>query len=242
MMLRASVISLDSDDHELTVELQEGPAVELTLPILESCPQYHYDTGDDVLVWLWPDVGGVVLGPYGDTPGSAEIPGDLQVEGDLEVQGLLRGEPSTLTRYWQTKVGERAISDDTLTDIITFTKGTASYSSSRGLCTGLLFVSVNGRSSGGSWRLCSRVYLLTIYSLGTLNMVVDLQQLGSDNEQIGGAITLTVQQKSGTSSTSLTLEAKATWSGFGTGSQIAAHFVGHSHATTSAHIIVPAIT
>ena len=241
MLYRARLLSYDEANHQADVELLDGPACRLTLPVLENCPAYHLAGDDDLAVQLWADVGGLVLGPYGGVPGDAELPGDLDLGGALGLAGAIESAPSALTRYWLSEVADIALADDTYVDVLTLTKGIAAYSTNRGLFSALLWLQFNGRTGSGSARMLQRLYSLTCWSFGGVAMSGALEQLGSDQGYNSGSVTATVQIKSGASETALTIEAKATWSSWGSGATLGAWLVGVSQATSSQHVITPSM-
>jgi hypothetical protein len=246
-LLRATLVSYDSANHEADVVFDSAPGTVLTLPVATACPGYHLTGTPDLLVGLWPDRGGLVLGPTSTAPGSATIPGALTVEGAADIEGALAidgnisSQPGTQQAFYVLGPNHKALSDDTYTDLITFTKSTGSFSARRGEFWGLLLVASTGDTSGGSTTRIVRAYLINVSSAGTANMILTLQQLGTDiTNTTGGAgtQTLTVDQKS-TSQTSLTVQAKTTYGSF-SDCYLAAFLIGFSMSTYDAsHMITP---
>ncbi len=91
-------------------------------------------------------------------------------------------------------------------DAITFTcLGGASGSSYRASVTGLLYVTAQARDTGYNMSTAGALFLITVYKDSSLNMGTIIQQIGSTN-QMWPPITITATQKSGASSTSVTVQ------------------------------------
>jgi hypothetical protein len=134
-----------------------------------------------------------------------------------------------------TDIGTKALGDNAFTDIFQVTISGAAFSPNRGMLSGHLWVSVNGRSRG-SPDMVARLYYLTVMSFGGLNLCAQLQQVGADNANcfgVGWTPNLTVQVRVSTP-TSLIIEAKATFNAC-TEAEIITHFIGHASATVTTH-------
>ena len=67
--IRAILEAFDPEKHQADVRPKGHPASLLVrLPIAENCPAELLSPGKEVAVLTWPDVGGVVLAPYGGRP------------------------------------------------------------------------------------------------------------------------------------------------------------------------------
>lgn len=68
-IVRALVRAYDATRHLADVELCAGPRALLCgVPVLTSAPPRHLTAGREVALLLWPDVGGLVLGPWSPAP------------------------------------------------------------------------------------------------------------------------------------------------------------------------------
>ena len=159
--------------------------------------------------------------------------------GDGFFSGRLRGITSTTANYHVTKVARKAPADNTFADLITVTTPQAgAQSAHRATCTGLLFVSALGNTSGGNNCYIARVYFVVIRMLANAALTVVLQQLGADIAS-GIAGTLTVSQKAGATTTSVTIEGKITYGDY-SACVLGAHFVDFSVATQAEYLPTPA--
>lgn len=166
------------------------------------------------------------------------IEGSLTVETGLNVGGSIEGTTSSTASYDVTKVARKTPADDTFADLITFTSSTAgAHSAHRATCSGFLFVSMHGRTATGNRCYISRLYFVTVRLLASAALATQIQQLGADHTY-GLAGTLTVSQKAGATSTSVTIEGKVTYAGFGS-CVLGAHFIDFSVATHSQYLLAP---
>ncbi|MHB0859636.1 MAG: hypothetical protein ACYC5M_18990 [Anaerolineae bacterium] len=90
---RARIERYDAAGHTADVELLAGPGALLSgVPVLLGVEPRHLAEDRVVAVLLWPDVGALVLGPYGAAPGGH----------DLVDCGSARGSGLTVSTAWQT--------------------------------------------------------------------------------------------------------------------------------------------
>jgi len=187
-------------------------------------------TDDDLMIARWQDASGCV-----DIGGVAGKYHTFSGHQRLGASGLLytfQGQPS-----WAEN-----IADNTFEDVLTFTCSGGSYSSDRGICSGVLLLNVNGKTSGGNEEFVSQRWFVSIYKLSTDNLQSDIQQIGSDNAYNNVGYTMTVQEKAGTSATLLTIEAKIQYaSNFPSPSDIDMSWSWEftSQATTATTFITP---
>ncbi|HUV94100.1 MAG TPA: hypothetical protein VMX14_04630 [Anaerolineae bacterium] len=167
------------------------------------------------------------------------IEGSLTVETGLNVGDSIEGTTSSTANYHVTKVARKAPAANTFADLMVFTCPSAPANSIyRSLCNGFLLVSVTGRTNGGSYCAISRVYLVTVTQFAATALITAIQQIGVDNASgIGG--TLTVSQKAGATSTSVTIQGKVTFADFSS-CVLGAHFVDFSIATSDVCLLTPA--
>jgi hypothetical protein len=153
---------------------------------------------------------------------------------------------TTRREAWEIIGYKNSPSDDTFFDVLNFTApGGAGSTSYRGVCSGILTITFHNRHTSGYVLARSRAYFVTVYCMyysGAYVMQSDIQQLGSDNAYEGGGftITATVQEKSGASSTALTIEAKFTHTAFGTAGHVMWAFQCHSVGSHAEVYITPA--
>jgi hypothetical protein len=68
-IVRALVRAYDASSHLAELELCTGPRALLSgVPVLTSIPPRQLVNGREVALLLWPDVGGLVLGPWSPAP------------------------------------------------------------------------------------------------------------------------------------------------------------------------------
>ncbi|MHB1296682.1 MAG: hypothetical protein ACYC4R_17025 [Anaerolineae bacterium] len=90
---RARIERYDALSHTADVELLVGPGALLSdVPVLMGVEPRHLAPEREVAVLLWPDVGALVLGPYGAAPGGH----------DLVDCGCAHGSALGATTSWQT--------------------------------------------------------------------------------------------------------------------------------------------
>jgi hypothetical protein len=155
-----------------------------------------------------------------DIDGDAAVNGDLTVIGEGNITGGITSggdmNPNTgdiLARITSTArayriMGEKltGISEDTFFDILTFTATSAIGTSYFGVLSGFLTVIVRQRNTDGLARWRAETFKLSVGpTSGVSALTSALTSLDSDSV---GTVNLTVQQKAGATTTSLTIEAK----------------------------------
>lgn len=133
------------------------------------------------------------------------VTGALGMTGNFDINGLpASGEMGVITRigYKNNWVA------DTPYDMLTFTNaGGGDSTQYRASVSGLLIVTAQGRNTSNQMATASAVYLVTVLKNSNQTMASVIQRLGNANlhKTGGNDITITVAQKSGASSTSLTI-------------------------------------
>ena len=108
-IIRARLRAYDAVTHTADIEPIGAPeALMDAVPCLQSIPTTDLVVGNTVIVLVWGDVGGLVLGAYGGLPTTGHLDGDLNHDGTAI--GLFGVAPTT-----QTTVADQAAWADVTT-------------------------------------------------------------------------------------------------------------------------------
>ena len=171
--------------------------------------------------------------------------------GALETQELpetalrLRLTDSSLSQHYISRPRVLTPPDNAYFDLVTFScRGTQTSGTHRGLCSGLLVLSLNNRESVfPPQQLWSSLYFVSVFACYTANLTAQVQPLGAPQTYAAQAITANLRAKAGATRQALTLEALFTHANWPAAGATAIYYLDmHSHATiTNSYITIEGV-